>query len=232
MLDAIRRWWPQRETGRHAELARWAGQARWRFQVRPDDTALRIESEQPGEVWRLDWGPSQRRYLGAHELRLRASLGAGDALHAVVMSRRLLQSLEAEIFEQYTGELQTRADADTPHEMRWLVLYPKLTAAELGVLRDHFGAAGHPPAALARWLDGALADALAMAATGWLGADTPLVITVHRGRLTLRLPLDEPTPAACEPVLTLFRVATREAAAVYAAAGQAERSASPRGLQG
>jgi len=224
MLDAIRRWWPRREAGRHADLARWAAARHWRFQARADGGALRIESEQPGEVWRLDWGPSQRRYLGSHELRLRAPLGEGDALHMVVMTRRLMQSLEAEIFDQYTGELQTRADADTPHEMRWLVLYPRLAPAELGVLRDHFGAAGHPPAALRGWLDGALADALAMAVGGGPAADTPLSLVVHRGRLTLRQPLAEPTPAACEPALDLFRVALREAAAVYAAASAAERA--------
>jgi len=172
MLDAIRRWWPRRETGRHADLARWAAAQGWRFQARADGSLLRIESDKPEQAWRLDWGPSQRRYLGSHELRLRAPLGEGDALHLVVMTRPLMQSLEAEIYDQYTGELQTRADADTPHEMRWLVLYPRLTPAELGVLRDHFGAAGHPPAALRRWLGGALADALAMAVTGGLAADT------------------------------------------------------------
>lgn len=229
MLDAIRRWWPRREAAAHAELARWAAGHGGRFQARADASALRIEStaEPPGAGWRLDWGPSQRRYLGAHELRLRAPLGEGDALHMVVMTRRLLQSLEAEIFDQYTGELQTRADADTPHEMRWLVLYPRLAPAELGVLREHFGAAGHPPAAVRRWLEGPLADALAMALTAAPAADAPLSLVVHRGRLTLRQPLAAPTPAACEQALALFQVAWREAAAVYAAAGAAERASAP-----
>jgi hypothetical protein len=224
MLDAIRRWWPRRETGRHADLARWAAGQGGRFQARADGSALRIECDRPGEAWRLDWGPSQRRYLGSHELRLRAPLGEGDALHLAVMTRPLMQSLEAEIYDQYTGGLQTRADADTPHEMRWLVLYPRLAPAELGVLRDHFGAVGHPPQALRRWLDGALADALAMAATGGL-ADTALTLVVHRGRLTLRLPLAAPTPAACEAALALFGVARHTAAAAYAEASAAERAA-------
>ena len=77
--------------------------------------------------------------------------------------------------------------------MRWLVLYPRLAPAELGVLREHFGAAGHPPAALRRWLEGPLADALAMALTAAPAADAPLSLVVHRGRLTLRQPLDIPS---------------------------------------
>ncbi len=48
---------------------------------------------------------------------------------------------------------------------------------------------------------------------------------MHRGRLTLRLPLAEPTPAACAPALALFEVALREAIVVYVAASAAERAA-------
>jgi hypothetical protein len=215
MLETIRRWLPRRGGERYPELAQWAAARRCSYKARADGGGVLIESTVPEDAWRLEWGPSQRPYIAGHELRLRAVLGADDVLQLVVLTRQLMQSLETDIFEQYTEDLRTRADTATPDEMRWLVLYPKLAASELGVLRDHFGAAGHPKAALMDWLAGDLSDALAMAATGWLRADMPLALVVQRGRLTMRVPLAKPNAAACDDALALFRVAAREARAVH-----------------
>jgi hypothetical protein len=216
MLETIRRWLPRRGADGPVELTQWAAARHCSCKVRPGGAGVLIESTASDDAWRLEWGPSQRSYISGAELRLRAPLGADESLQFVVLTRPLMQALETEIFEQYTEDLRTRADTATPDEMRWLVLYPKLTSTELGVLRDHFGAAGHPKAALMDWLAGELSDALAMAATGWLRADTPLALVVQRGRLTLRTPMPQPQAAACDDALALFRVALREARAVHA----------------
>ncbi len=211
MLETIRRWFPRRGAGLFPDLADWADARRYGFKAKPEGDGLIVESTAPGDAWRLEWGASRRSYIPGFELRLRATLGAADAVQMLVLTRPLMHALEAEIFKQYTEDLQTRADTATPDEMRWLVLYPKLSATELGPLRDHFGAAGHPKEAVAQWLGGDLSQALAMAATGWLPPDDPLVLVVQRGQLTLRMPMAVPALAPCESALALLRTAARAA---------------------
>ncbi|HMM86721.1 MAG: hypothetical protein ACLGIT_13765 [Gammaproteobacteria bacterium] len=212
MLESIRRWWSSKTLGRpFPELADWAERKGHDLRVKPEGDGLIVESRAPGDAWRLEWGASQRRYIDGFELRLRADLGGGDAVHMLVLNRRLMQSLEAEVFKQYTEDLQTRIDDATPDEMRWLVLYPRLPSAQLGALRDHFGATGYPPDAIAQWVGSSLSKALADAATGWLDPSEPLVLIAQRGRLTMRLPLPWPELARIESALALMRTAVREA---------------------
>lgn len=212
MLDGFRRWLARKGIGHpFPALAEWADGHGWDLKVKPTGDALIVESHAPGDVWRIEWGPSQRTYFPGFELRLRAPLADADGVQMLVVSRRLMQQLDAEIFRQYTDDLQTRADTATPEEMRWLVLYPKLGSAELGALREHFGATGHPAGAAAQWVAGPFAAALAAAAETWLAPEDGLVIVAQRGRLTLRTPMAQPDAARIDATLTLFRAAVRAA---------------------
>ena len=212
MLDGFRRWLARKGIGHpFPALADWADGHGWELTAKPTGDALIVESSAPGDTWRIEWGPSQRAYFPGFELRLRAPLADADGVQMLVVSRRLLQQLDAEMFRQFTDDLQTRADTATPEEMRWLVLYPQLGSAELGALREHFGATGHPAGAAAQWLGGPFAAALAAAAERWLAPDDGLVIVAQRGRLTLRTPMAQPDPERIEAVLTLFRAAVRAA---------------------
>ena len=79
------------------------------------------------QLLNLNWQEPAERLLDLLELR------------QVVCSRRLkqlLDALERAVFEAYTDTLQTRVDTDTPEEMRWLVMFPKLSGTELKSLRD------------------------------------------------------------------------------------------------
>lgn len=233
MLESIKRWMARKGIGHpFPAIVQWATSQGWDVKARPEGDGLIIDSRVPGDTWRLEWGPSQRPYIQGFELRLRAPLADGDAVHMLVMSRRLMQALDAELFKQYTDDLQTRADSESPDEMRWLVLYPKLSGSALGALRERFGGAGHPVEAVAQWVGGAsggaLAQALGQAGQDWLAAETPLVLIVQRGRLTLRMPLAQPERAAIEPALDLLRIAHREARLTierFAASGTAPSTA-------
>ena len=114
--------------------------------------------------------------------------------------------LEQQVFDEFTEGTQTRMDDDTPEEMRWLVLYPKLPRSEMGALRERFGALSNLPRAAARWLEGPLTEQLGASAS-WLAADLPLALVMQRGRLTMRCAMPQPHVPALQAALGLFDVA-------------------------
>ncbi len=158
--------------------------------------------------WRLEWGPSQRVYVAGRELRIRSELGLGSDLHALVMNRTLQEQMESAVFSQYVEGVQTRIDDQTPPEMRWLVMFPKLNAAEMGELRERYVALSSKKSWLLRWLQGPLAHALV---SHRVNAAVPLVLMLGRGRLMLRTEMPEPDVNEIERWLRLFEVAVREA---------------------
>ena len=210
MLDAFKQWFSRRAglPGERA-LAEWAHAHGHHFKRSRDADGFIVEAHDGS--WRLEWGPSQRRYIQGQELRLRAPLRGAAGLQLLVLTRSLLDLLEKQVFEQYTQGLQTRIDLATPDEMRWLVLHPKLPAAELQALRGHYGAVGQPLPALASWVGGALATALVEHAVARGAAGTPLLLIVQRERLTLRMAMARPDPQPIDELLRLFEVARREA---------------------
>jgi hypothetical protein len=158
--------------------------------------------------WRLEWGPSQRPYVQGHELRLRAEMGLVSGLQALVMNRTLQETLEKAVFEQYVEGVQTRIDNQTPPEMRWLVMFPKLPGADMGALREGFVALSSSKSWLVQWLGGPLAEGLAAFTRD---PATPLVLMIGRGRLMLRTAMDTPDVPSLLAWLRLFEVAMREA---------------------
>lgn len=56
---------------------------------------------------------------------MRLDLKLMPDLQLMVIERQLMDALERIVFEAYTDTLQTRVHADTPEEMRWLVMFSK-----------------------------------------------------------------------------------------------------------
>jgi hypothetical protein len=81
-------------------------------------------------------GPVAAPYIQGQELRLRSELGLASDLQVVVMNRTLQEQMEKDVFDQYVEGVQTRIDNQTPPEMRWLVMFPKLPGSDMGPLRD------------------------------------------------------------------------------------------------
>ena len=191
------------------ELTAWASARQFAFRpVRGDEGGFIVEGRVGSLPWRLEWGPSQRPYVAGAELRMRAELGLPGDVQLLVLDRLLQATMEKAMFDQYVEGVQTRIDNQTPPEMRWLVMFPKLTGAELGGLRDRFAAVAPSKPWLMAWLDGPLVPTLLAAP---LTAGQPMVLMISRGRLTLRTALTEPLPQDLDRWLRVFHTAAREA---------------------
>jgi hypothetical protein len=166
--------------------------------------------------WRLEWGPSQRPYIQGQELRLRSELGLVADLQVVMMNRYLQEAMEKAVFEQYVEGVQTRIDNQTPPEMRWLVMFPKLNSAEMGALRDRYVALSSIKSWLVQWLEGPLSQAMT---TLRVEPATPLVLMIGRGRLMLRTAMADVDVPTLKNWLRLFESAMREARRVASDSG-------------
>jgi hypothetical protein len=210
MLENLKKWLGGGSAPKsdHASLIDWAAQRQFACRAVSKEDGVVIDGRLGALPWRLEWGPSQRPYVTGRELRLRAEPGLPPTLQLLVINRELSVSLEKAVFDEYVEGVQTRIDTATPPEMRWLVMFPKLSGSELGVLRERYVAVSGSKPWLQRWLDGALGTAL-LAAPG-TPAD-PLVLMIGRGRLMLRTACAEPTVEAIQAWLRVFESALREA---------------------
>ncbi len=185
----------------------WAQQKQYTFRGVQTEGFV-IDGRLGATPWRLEWGPSQRPYIQGQELRLRSELGLGADLQVVVMNRQLQESMEKAVFEQYVEGVQTRIDNQTPPEMRWLVMFPKLAGTEMPSLRERFVALASIKIWLVQWLEGPLTQALAALR---IEPATPFVLMIGRGRLMLRTALPDAEVETLQAWLRLFEIAMREA---------------------
>jgi hypothetical protein len=173
---------------------------------------------------RLEWGPSQRRYLGQWELRLRALSGLDVHSYAVVMPCGLLDLLEREVFTQITEGTQTVIDEDLPEEMRWLAMGQALQPAQLGPLQGAYSAVGNSSVWVTEWLSDEVADALMSlvqpvkdgAAAGTVGQLPALALLAYRSQLVLRRALSRPRLQDVQAMLGMFDKALSHARALGA----------------
>ena len=224
MLALIKRWWsaatPKPGLNGVEQWARTHGTS-WR-RVR-DDEGFVVDGAHRSVSWRIEWGPSHRPYIVGAELRFIAELGLHRDLQVMVLNRSLMLSSEAKVYDEYVEGVQTRIDTQTPTEIRWLVMYSKLTASELRSLGMRFGGVASVKPWLLQWLSGPLSDALLDTARNLSETDA-FVLSVARGRLSMRLGLREPRPERIEAWLKLFELAIDEARRV---AGEWRDSALP-----
>jgi hypothetical protein len=221
MLDSFRKLFgkpaPERDL---AEVMAWAGASGHGFKrVRGEDGFV-IDGAFDNMPWRLEWGPPQRDYIRGQELRLRMELSLPPEMQMLVLSRTLMETLERATYEQFTDSMQTQiGSAQTPEEMRWMVMFPKLDLSALKAQRGRFGAVASVPALGLAWIEGPLADALVRALDRLLRYDPPFVLMTLRGRVYLRLMLDVPDPAELAAALSLFELGVTRALAAASAFG-------------
>ncbi len=211
MLSALRRLFKRGHQPMDlGPMRAWAESRQLNFRpVRETDGCL-IEPSGNPPAWRMEWGASQRSYIEGAELRIIGEVGTPRDLAAMVLTRLLMQAMEKQVFEQYVEDVQTRLDTETPAEMRWLVLYPKLSSNELGRLRDRYAAVSSVKPWMTQWLSGALSDALA-ATLPVMDDSLTLVMTVSRARLTLRTPMPVVNAQRLTMWLSVFEHGQREA---------------------
>lgn len=211
MLEGFKRWLTGGTTTSPARewegVAPWAESHKYVFRGVQSEGFV-IDGRLGAAPWRLEWGPSQRPYITGQELRIRSELGLGPDLQVVVMNRPLQEQMERSMYEQYVEGVQTRIDNQTPPEMRWLVMFPKLSGSEMGALRDRYAALASQKEWLRQWLAGPLGPALQALR---VEPGVPIVLMIGRGRLMLRTALDDTAVPMLQMWLRLFETAMREA---------------------
>ena len=215
MLEGIKRWLTSSSSDarRSASVGvesfkGWSRSAQVQIRTPREGEGLIVDGKLGDAPWRLEWGESQRPYVLGRELRIRGEVSVPGELQIIVLNKVLQEAIEKTMFEQFVEGVQTRIDTETPAEMRWVVMYPKLKGSELGELRERYAAVSSMKPWLQQWLDGPLGAALL-----GLKVDptTAFVLMIGRGRLTLRPEVDEASPGSFEPHLRLFEIALREA---------------------
>lgn len=217
MDNPFRRWFgkPPPATSGREPAAAWAVSGACRFALSRDGSGFVIEAPPSATTGfqRIEWGTAQRPYFEGSELRIRGEVPGGRDLQMLVVSRTLMAALERAVFADFTLTNETRIDDQTPEEMRWLVLYPKLPRSVMGAIGEQYAALSNRPNAAAVWLDGPLADELGRASQ-WLPAAGLLIITVHRERISLRCETGEPDAGLLDAATKLFDVAQAAACRV------------------
>lgn len=191
MLDAVRRWFTRgRELPAWAEFDAWARDHHWTLKrtISHDGWAMDHNPRHAG--WRIEWGPAQRRFMSSHEFRIRFEVAQNSDVQALVLDRPLLARLDHEVYAQFTDNVKTRLDEETPEEMRWLAMHAKLSPNQMGVaLRDRYGAISNDTPWLARWLVGGVAAALKQRAEAMpieaVSAE-PFILRLARGQVVIR----------------------------------------------
>ncbi|MEO6033150.1 MAG: hypothetical protein ABIP61_14845 [Burkholderiaceae bacterium] len=212
MLESFKRMFARPAIARDlSAVSGWAQRCGHGFKRARGEDGFVLDGVLEGKPWRLEWGPPQRAYIEGHELRLRMELKLPSDLQMLVLTRPLMGALERQTYEKFIEGTQTRIDTQTPEEMRWLVMFPKLDLAALNNLRLRFGAVASSPEAGLAWLEGPLANQLEHAAGTWLRGDPPFVLMTLRNRAYLRLQLAVPEPAVIAAALALFETAVTQA---------------------
>lgn len=209
MLDGLKRLFTGGSSGGDDwdGIAPWAASKQYTFRAVQSEGFV-IDGRLGATPWRLEWGPSQRPYIVGQELRIRSELGLAAELQVVLMNRLLQEKMEKDVFDQYVEGVQTRIDNQTPPEMRWLVMFPKLSGSEMPELRDRYVALASMKSWLVPWLQGPMSQALAGMR---VEAETPVVLMIGRGRLMLRTALADAQIAPLQAWLRVFETAMREA---------------------
>lgn len=212
MLDALKRLIGARQpqaTGQDQQvLAAWA---------KEEGHKLKTVSGQAGGVvvdttagWRVEWGPAQRPYFPAQELRFRFDAGIPADVQILFLSKVLAHTLESDVFQRFTDAMQTRVDNTLPEEMRWLAMHTKVALAEHPVLSRRFLMLSNAESVARQWLDAELAAALEAAAASWWTDALVAVMTVNRGILTVRMSGDKLEVNQLRMVSALFDLAARK----------------------
>lgn len=214
VVKQVKHWLVARANASHwRPIKEWAEARGGRFVATEDGVGFAVDCPKVdlGRL-RIEWGESQRSYMPGFELRMRCELGLPVDLQLMALDRVLMEELEHVVFEAYTDTLKTRADTDTPEEMRWLVMLQKFNPAASPLLRQRVGFVGATQALAAAWVEGELGEALIQAGQDLLPEGHPFVLMSMRGNLYLRTAMPDADAEKIQALVRLLECAAREAA--------------------
>lgn len=212
MLNSLRNWWGRGPLTGHdlGVFNAWADTRGFALRRARDTAGCVLEGPLAGRACRIEWGEPLRPYVDGMELRLIAEVGLPRDLQLLLLNLPLMQAMEKQAYEQLIDDVQTRADSDMAPEMRGLVVLNRAGPAELGRLRERYGAVCNRLPWLSAWLAGSLNDALA-ATLDSVPAEQPVVLSLRQARLCLRTAMLQPDAAGLVQWVSVFEHALREA---------------------
>jgi hypothetical protein len=218
MLGALKNLFSNASLGAspYAAVSAWAQRRGHVFKRARDAEGFAIDGTLEDKAWRFEWGPPQRPYIVGNELRARMELGLPEDLQMLLLSRPLLEALERETYERFTLSNQTELGDSQPDEVRWLVMFPKISLSAHKGVRTRFGGVSNVEGEGLSWIEGPLAKELLHATQSMLASEPPFVMTTLRGRLYLRLQLATPDADDIAEALGLLETAASEAMRVGA----------------
>lgn len=213
MLDALKRWMggaqPQKGASSDQQvLAAWAKEEGHKLKTVAGAAGGVVVDTSAG--WRVEWGPAQRPYFPAQELRFRFDAGVPPDVQILFLTKVLAHTLETDVFQRFTDAMQTRVDNTLPEEMRWLAMHAKVALSAHPVLSRRFLMLSNADSVAKLWLDPELAATLEAAASSWWTDALLAVMTVNRGILTIRMSGDKLEVNQLRLVATLFDQAARK----------------------
>lgn len=175
-----------------------------------------MEGKIGGKPWRLEQGKPSRDFIKGIELRARGEMGLNEDIAVMVMTRSLKNDLDKRAFSLYTDTLQTQVDPHLPEEMRWLSMYEEVGWEGLGqVFLDEYAILADDRDNAVSWLTAELAGRL----LAWPSSepDVPRVLMVLRGKVYLRMQINEGDIPTLEHATTVFTTACDAALAAFSA---------------
>ncbi|MDE2400683.1 MAG: hypothetical protein KGL90_03360 [Burkholderiales bacterium] len=169
-------------------LAAWAKSEGYSFKTVREKVSGGYVVDAQDKGWRVEWGTSQRSYIKGKELRFRCESKLPPDVQILLLTRVLAHTLETEVFSSFTNAMQTQVDNTLPDEMRWLAMHSRVVLSEPPVLARRFVILSNADEVARKWLDDELLAVLEDAASSWWTDTLTLVLTVNRGRLTIRMP--------------------------------------------
>jgi hypothetical protein len=178
--------------------------------------AYKLDGQLQGRPWRIEQGKPSRDFIQGVELRARGEMNVSEDVAVMIMSRTLKNELDKRAFALYTDTLQTQVDPHLPEEMRWLSMYEETGWETLGneFLDQYAILADHKDHAVA-WVTPEMCRQL----MAWPSKEpgVPRVLMVLRGKVYLRMQMNEGDLPTAEHASRVFTTACESAIAAFGA---------------
>jgi hypothetical protein len=197
----------------HSKVSEWASMQGLSYTDR-SGKGYAMDGKISGKPWKLEQGKPSRDFIKGIELRARGEMGVNDNVAVMIMTRSLKNELDKRAFSLYTDTLQTQVDPHLPEEMRWLSMYEEVGWEELGqVFLDNYAILADERNHAVHWLSPELAGQL----LAWPSSEpnVPRVLMVLRGKVYLRMQINEGDIPTLEHATRVFTTACDSALAVF-----------------
>ena len=173
-----------------------------------------IDGQIGGKAWRLEQGKPSRDFIKGIELRARGEMGVNEDVAVMIMTRSLKNALDKRAFSLYTDTLQTQIDPHLPEEMRWLSMYEEMACKDLGqAFLEQYAVLADTRANASSWIKNELTDQL----LAWPSREpnVPRVLMVLRGKVYLRMQINEGDIPSLEHATRVFTTACEAAISAF-----------------